>query len=215
MNITVITPPPFEPITLQEVYAHLRLDAQGSPPEHADDAMIERHIATARTQVEQMTRRALIQQTIRLSVGGFPCSAGRDAWSGYGPARIVLHRPPLIRVESVRYFDGDNVAQTVAAADYYVTDDAVPELRFVTGFGVPAVYERGDALRIEYVVGHAPEGSPPTTQAEYAAAVPKPLKDAVLLGVQLLYDHMSPADRHAIVQARESLVQPYRVQLAP
>jgi uncharacterized phiE125 gp8 family phage protein len=67
MNIITVTPPPFEPVTLAEVYAHLRLEPEGSPATHEDDAMLQRQIATARAYVEQATRRALVLQTLRLS----------------------------------------------------------------------------------------------------------------------------------------------------
>ena len=59
-----------------------------------------------------------------------------------------------------------------------------------------------------------PQGSPPATQQDYAANVPRPLKDAILLTVQLLYDPLSDGDRQAIERTREALVQPYRIQLA-
>ena len=48
MKITVLQPPPFEPVTLAEVHKHLRLDLDGSPASHPDDDMLQRLIATAR-----------------------------------------------------------------------------------------------------------------------------------------------------------------------
>lgn len=222
MNLTVTTPPPFEPVTLLEVYKHLRLDPdhEGSPGEesHPDDAMLSRHIATARAHVEQMTRRSLVQQTVRLSLATFPVSA--DAWTLSAAPRtavrcIRLHRPPLIRVDSVRYYDGDNVLQTLDSAGYYTTDDQVPELRFVSSFSAPTLYDRPDAVRVEYVAGYTPSGSPSTTQEDYTGNVPQWAKDAVLIGVQLLYDDMAPADADKLERLREALVQPYRVQLTP
>lgn len=215
MNITVITPPPFEPVTLVEVYAHLRLtpDHAGSPGEetHPDDAMLTRHIASARQAVEHGTRRSLVLQTLRLSIGA---SAAVQLCCARSARPIRLFRPPIIAVDSVSYFDGDNALQVVGADDYYATDEQVPELRFITGFVAPSMYDRPDALRVEYRAGYAPEGSPPITQQEYAANVPSDLKDAVLLGVQLLYDNLSPADRQATIDAREAIMQPYRIQLA-
>jgi hypothetical protein len=66
------------------------------------------------------------------------------------------------------------------------------------------------------VTGYATEGSPATTQAEYAGNVPKALQQCVLLGVQLLYDNLAPADREAILERmREAMMQPFRIQLAP
>lgn len=215
MNITIIGEPPVEPVTLVEVYAHLRLtpDHAGSPGEetHPDDAMLTRHIATARKSVETATRRSLVLQTLRMSMGGW------HWWQWPGQSRcysVRLHRPPIVSVESVSYYGADNALQAVDAANYYLTDEQVPELRFVTGFVAPALYDRPDALRVEYRAGYTPLGSPPSTQAEYAANVPSWAKDAILLGVQLLYDNLSPQDRQATIDAREALMQPNRIQLA-
>lgn len=218
MNITVISPPPFEPVTLTEVYRHLRLtpDHAGSPGEetHPDDAMLSSHITAAREYVETATRRALVQQTIRLSCGAFPryCYGWRPAFRANMVERVLLRRPPLIRVERVYYFDGDNAQQTIDRASYFVTDEQVPELRFASTFAVPTTYDRPDALRVEYVAGYTPDGSPSTTQEEYAGNVPQILKNAVLIGVQLLYDNLATADRDALEKMREHMVQTLRVQ---
>lgn len=219
MNITVVSEPPFEPVTLLEVYAQLRLtpDHAGSPGEqtHPDDDLLTSHIATARKFVEQATRRSLIQQTLRLSDAEFPVHCyGGWPWTQRARVRhLYLRRPPFVRVESVRYYDADNDLQTVAAADYYVTDSLVPELRFVTGFVAPTLYDRPDAVRVDYVTGYTPANSPAESQDDYAANVPEGLKNAVLLGVQLLYDDLADSDRAAIERLRESLLQPFRIQL--
>lgn len=203
MNITTIQAPPFEPVTLTEVYLHLRLDPEGSPATHPDDAMLTRHIKTARAEVETITRRSLIQQIVRLSQAGFCQRSG-----------IELPRPPLISVERVQYYDSDNALQTVVEADYFVTDDSPPRLRFVTAWAAPSIYVRQDAVRVEYVTGYSPDGSPATTQEEYAGNVPSVFKDAILLGVELLYADLTPEQRAATERARESLLYNYVIQLA-
>jgi uncharacterized phiE125 gp8 family phage protein len=218
MNLTVISEPPFEPVTLEDVYEHLRLDTVGSPPTHPDDSRLARHITAARHHVEVMSRRALIQQTLRLSMPTFPVS--NDAWvissNRNTLTRIIrVPRPPIVSIVSATYFDGDNALQTIDPASYYLTDEQVPELRFTSSFTAPTLYDRPDAVRVNYIAGYTPEGSPPVTQAEYAAAVPGALKDAILLGVQLLYDDLKPEDYMMLFNARESLVQPYRIQLLP
>ena len=72
-------------------------------------------------------------------------------WAGGAsgvPPRIRLVCPPVIAVSSVRYYDSANALQTVSASDYYVTDEQVPELRFLATFAAPTVYDRPDAVRI-------------------------------------------------------------------
>ncbi len=215
MNITVIVPPPFEPVSILEVYKQLRLDpdVSSSPAEisHPDDAMLSAQIMAAREFVEIATRRSLVLQTLRLSCSGADARHG-FRWRGHSQP-ILLRRPPLVRVESVQYYDAANVLQMVDAAEYYVTDDQVPELRFTSGFCLPyQTCERPYALRVEYVAGYAPDGSPPTTQQEYAANIPQTLKQAVLIGVQLQYDNLSQSDREAMEKMREAMLQSKRIQ---
>lgn len=220
MNLTVVTPPPFEPVTLAEVYRQLRIvpDVSGSPPEesHPDDELLRGQITAAREYVEIATRRALVQQTLRWSSADFPCAWGRfpRAWPSTAPG-IVLPRPPLIRINSVGYYGADNVFSEVPSSDYYVMDQGVPELRFVSGYVTPSVYDRADAVRVEYVAGYTPDGSPPMTQEDFTRSIPQTLKNAILIGVQLLYDSMPPADRIAMENMREAMLQTYRIQHIP
>lgn len=221
MNVTTIVEPAAEPVTLAQVYLQLRLDytVDSSPSEtsHPMDPVLTGNIRTAREQVERISRRSLIEQTLRLSMPAFPAATACEWWptASAVPRRIKLIRPPLIRVTSVRYFDAENVLRTIDPADYYVTDDLVPELRFVTGFARPVTYDRPDALRVEYVAGYLGTGSPPTTQAELAANVPQALKDAVLIGVELLQGDAGPDDRVALERLRDALLSPLVVLLEP
>ena len=100
--------------------------------------------------------------------------------------------------------------QTVASADYYTTDEEVPELRFVDTFSAPIVYDRPDALRVTYTAGYLGAGSPPSSQEEYAEHVPSELKDAILVGVQMLQVSTSPQDFDLLKRMQEALVSGYR-----
>ena len=89
----------------------------------------------------------------------------------------------------------------------------MPQLRLVEGFDVPwhDVYRRDDAVRVTYRAGYPPEGSPPTGQAEYAANVPQGLKQAILIGVQLLVDRFDANERADLTRAQAALLSPYTV----
>jgi len=197
MNITIITPPLFEPVTVAQAYEHLRWDAEleGSPAEEVYplEDMIQRNIATARGFVEGGTRRSLMEQTIRLSGSG--CGA-----------YVELLRPPLIAIESVQFYDGGNVLQTVDESDYYVTDDLVPRLYMSLSFARTSMFARPDAFRVTYRTGYAPEAASPMTQQAAAANVPSELKDAVLIHVQLLSDRFDPAERADLERVRDALI---------
>lgn len=202
MNVTPTVKPPFGAVLLSEVWDHLRVDAEGSPAESPLDSTYERNILTATADFEKSTRTAVVEQTVRLSVGSVP------------ECGIRLVRPPFQRIVSVSYYDGQNALQTVAPADYYVTDEFPPHLRFVTGWALPVMYERPDALRVDYVVGYEAEGSPPETRADYTANVPSDIKDAVLLRVEMLQANTSDQDRQALERAVESIESGHRVPLS-
>lgn len=207
MNITTVHDPEFEPVTLLEIYNVLHVDPEGSPLEHPLDADFARQITASRRNVEQQTRRSLIRQTLRLSMPDFPSTCG-------AVRAVRLYRPPVILVESVQYFDADNTLQTVSAASYYATDEQVPELRFVSSFSAPTVYDRPDAVRVTYVAGYIGVGSPASTQAEAAEHVPAELKEAVLVGVQMLQVATSPQDYELLQRMQRAMLHPYIVQLA-
>lgn len=213
MNLIVVTEPPALPVTLAQLYGSLRLDPVGSPPEHPADPELTRYLATATATVEAITRRALVEQRLRLLMPNFPWVA--PAWArahGWSQAyftgkhAIELRRPPIISVASVRYYDENNVLQTVDTDDWFVTDEIVPKVQFVSGFTEPVVYDREDAVRVDYTAGYTPSGSPPD---DYAANIPEAIKDAVILGVQMLYDKLTPQEAEQTERARDSLLGPY------
>lgn len=204
MQITVVVPPPFEPVTLADCYTHLRLDPLGDPPTHPDDDMLRRQITTAREQVEQITRRAIIQQTLSISMFEFPgwCSS----------CGVELKRPPYVSGAAVTYYDANNVLQTLDPSFFYIdrSSDIVARL-MLTGAGArPNVYCRRDAVRVTWVAGY-PRAGVAETQADYAANVPASIKDAILLGVQLLYDELAVDKRTKIEQMQMAILSSYHV----
>lgn len=215
MNVTIVSAPPFEPLTLQELYEHLRLTPYGSPLAHPDDLLLQANLATARQSVEREGNISLVEQTVRLSTRTFD---GDEPVPQYvltcvGHPGIRLLRPPVLSVLSVSYYDAANVLQTVDVADYYVTDEQIPRVLMVESFSYPTLYRRPDAVRVVYKAGHAPASSPPLVQADYAAAVPDNAKSAIKLGVQMLYDDLSPDDRDALSKAWHALVDSFGVRI--
>ena len=210
MNLIVVVPPTIEPVTLADCWDHLRLTPAGSPLAHPHDAMLKRHIATARSDAEKITKRAFCAQTIRLFLPSLIPSGilpGDTVYPNIAIAGLDLPRPPVISISSVKYYDANNALQSVDPSLYFVTDDDVPRLRFTAGFVAPVTFVRDDAVRVDYVAGYAPVGSPP----DYAAGVPSEIKDAILLGVSLLYDRPDPKYQDSIKAARDALLEAYVV----
>lgn len=197
MNLTTLEGPAFEPVTLAEVYQHLHLDPDGSPAEHPDDAILVTHIATARAEVERITHRSLVRQKLRLSTDGFH--------------RLFLLRPPLIEVTSVAYYDCGHVLQQLATHLWYVTDDLLPQI-VLKPAASPVLSGRRDSVRVEYWAGYPADGSPAGTErADLIANVPIGAKAAVLIGVQLLYDELSPEKREKLELARDALLSGLKI----
>lgn len=222
MNIVVVTPPPVEPVTAGEAFFQLKLttdpDANVSgEPEYGE---VMRKVKSAREQCEQITRRAFVQQTLRLERGPIRGTERRGLlWymngAGSDWGSVELLRPPLISVASVKYFDDANVMQTIAPESYFVPSGLVSRIQFVNGFDAPSTYLREDAIQIEYVAGYPvvpgdPEADP-VTEDDYRANVPASIKSAILLETQLQYDLLSPAERQAIERARDSLLSSFRI----
>lgn len=193
MNLTILTPPQFEPVSLGEVYESLRID---EAPGEDQQAHLERLITTARREVEHLTQRSLVRQQLRLSTGSF---------NG-----LSLLRPPTISVELVQYYDAGNVLQTVDPENWYLTDDLVPQIELAGGMNF-STYNRRDAVRVTYWAGYPVDGSPGTNWEEVIANVPSEAKDAILIGVQLLYEAMDPTDRDRLERARAALINGLKV----
>lgn len=186
MSITVIRPPAFEPISLEQARQHLRVDVYpGSPATHPDDDLITRAIAAARERAEEITRRALVEQGVRLvAPGWYP-----DAWPRTCHRGIDLLRPPLISVDQVTYYDDANVLRVVDPSDYFVEEaQPVQRLRWAASFSFPCTYARADAVRVDYTAGYAAQASPVTDQAAAASSIPANIINGMLLLIGDMYE---------------------------
>lgn len=147
MPVRVITPPASEPVTLAEVKAFSRIDATGdTAADAANDALLSSLITAAREESEQITRRAILTQTLELTLDRFP------RWGRC----IELPRPPLGAVDSVIYYDAANVETTMDDAAYILLDasEVVPPSIYPAPDGFwPDAYRRPDAVLVRYTAG--------------------------------------------------------------
>jgi uncharacterized phiE125 gp8 family phage protein len=196
-NVHVIDTPATELISLEEARMHLYLDADGSPPTHPQDPLIETFITAAREIAERH------------------CDARFGAWqlelrqAMFG-VTIELPDAPVIAVDSIGYIDTDGDAQTVDAEDYELAGTATaPVVRLVSGVSWPTdVASQNDAVRVRYTAGYQ-VGSPHT--------LPAALKAAMLLLVGHLYVNRSAVEIGTIATELPlgvfTLLQPYRRNL--
>ena len=142
MGHILVTPPTAELLELEEVAEHLRLDLEEMEP--VETTLLESWIRAARMHVEQRLSVALVEQTWRLTLDGFPPSG----------LPILLPRPPLQSVTSVVYLDTDSVEQTLDASAYVVDVESRPgRIGPVQDTLWPDAARQLASVRITYVAG--------------------------------------------------------------
>lgn len=187
MSLKLITAPTVEPVTAAEILPRLGISSGdiGTPD-------IEAAITGARTWAEQFCNRAFITQTWEKALDVFP-----DA--------IELPRPPTLSIVSVKYLDANGVEQLLANTEYLLDDYSQPGwLTLAYGKSWPDTYGVPNAVKVRYTAGYGA-----------AAAVPQPIKNAIVLivgqalrGQPGLENNLYPA---SIPNAAKELLQPYRI----
>ncbi len=177
--------PTIEPITLDEAKAHLFIT------HNDDDAYIGTLITVARQACEEKTDLSLISQTHTGYAGEF--------------SRIMeLRKSPVQTISTVKYYDLENVLQTVAATDYMLSPaGARSAVVFAENYSFPRIYARPDAIRIEYIAGFG----------SAAGSVPAPIKQAMLLLIGSYYaqrESISAGQMAIVPQAVEMLLSLYK-----
>lgn len=199
MALVVVTPPADTPITVDDAKSHLRV--VGSD----DDTLISTYISAATAMVENEIGRALMPQTLKLYLDEFPKS-----WHGeyYCDQPILLQRPPVASVSSLKYIDADGDEQTLSANVDYVVDlyAEVPKIEPAYNMTWASTREQSNAVYAQYIAGYA-----------NAAAVPEQIKQAIRLLVCTLYEFRGPVLAGAQLSQMpnsglvSAILSPYRV----
>jgi uncharacterized phiE125 gp8 family phage protein len=187
MALVLTTAPLTEPVSLDDAKLHLRVDID------TDDTLINALIIAARQHIENVLNRSLITQTWDLWLDEFP-----------GDDYIELPKPPLSSVSSLKYYDTSDTVATWAAANYFVDTKSEPG-RLCLAYGItwPTTTLRDfNGVDITFVAGYGA-----------ATAVPKPIKQAMLLLIGHLYEHREAVTTGQITtvpMAVDALIYPYR-----
>ncbi len=163
MALKLTTPPALEPVTLDEAKLHLRVDI------NYDDNLISGLIKSAREYCENFQNRAYYTQTLELTLDNFPSN-------NY----IILPRPPLQSVTSIKYKDSDGNETTLDQSKYIVDTDSEPgKVVLAYGESWPSFtpYPTG-AVKIQYVAGY-----------DDIASIPQMVKQAMLLLIGHWYEN--------------------------
>lgn len=199
MALTLIQPPDSEPVTLDELKDHLRVEFID------DDERLASYIAAATKRLDGRDGRlgrCLKPQTWELVLDCFPKSM------------IDVPLPPLTGVTSINYIDGNGVTQLLAANQYVVDTDSEPG-RIVPAEGVtwPATQDTVNAVRIRFDAGY-----PDTADVPPKTTVPEPIRQAIAELAGHYYEH-----REAVIVATgfvkelplgvEDLISDYRIRV--
>jgi uncharacterized phiE125 gp8 family phage protein len=193
MSLTLVTEPEVEPLTRDDLKAHLRIALDQTD----DDAYLDTLIVVVRQRCENATRRTLITQTWDLFLDQWPTWDGYHGGQTFEPVNtllpsggfLLLPKPPLQRVTFVKYTDLSGAVQTWDPTNYIVDAPSGPRCargRLALGWVKvwPVIQPVMNAIQIRMVTGYG----------DADTDVPAMLKQAMLLDAGTLY-----ANREAIM----------------
>lgn len=162
MALKLVTAPTTEPITLEEAKDHLRVDGND------EDALISSLITAAREYCEGYQGRAYVTQVWEIVLDAFP------------QMPMVVPRPPLQSVCSIKYTNNQGVEATFDVENYIVDSDSEPgRIVLASGKSWPAVQlQPVNGVRIRFSAGYGD-----------ATKVPASIKEAILLLVGHWHEH--------------------------
>lgn len=185
-GLSVVTPPASEPVTLDEVKLHLRIDG------NYEDSLLSSFITAARAYCEQYTARALITQTLQLYMDAFP-------WHSF----IQIPMPPVQSVSTFTYVDINGATQTVDPSVYMLdtTQNAAYVRLQYNQVWPPSVRRQPQSVQLQYVTGYGA-----------ASSVPEAFKVAIKLIVADWYENRENAEAMTTnKRASDAVLMPYRV----
>lgn len=165
------------PVTLAECKADLRIQYT------AEDALINSYIADATDYMDLpsgVIGKALITQEWQVSIP-FADSLGR----------VFLPINPVQAIDSIEYYDTDNVLQPLVVSDFFLySDEDSALIEPKPGTSWPSTYDRRDAIVITLTAGYG----------DASTDVPNSIRRAIRLLVAHWYEHRTAATSGAMVE---------------
>ncbi len=169
INLHLTTAPKQEPVTVDQLRGHLRVDANDE-----DEYLNTIIIPSARRSVERALGQVFITQTWEWY------------WDGGWPGVGVLEFPigPVLSVNSVKYLDVDGVETTWAASNYTVAiKGPIQRLWLNESVVWPTVQRQTPEVAwVDFQAGYGPDKDD----------VPAGVKHLVLLMAEHVYEHRGP-----------------------
>lgn len=182
-NYTIKTAPASEPVTTAEAKLYARI------PHAIEDALVDTWIEAGRKLAEDYQHRSYITQVWQMVLDRFPCTP------------FDFPRPPLITLDSVKYYDTDEAETTYASTNYQVDIISEPG-RFSLAYNIlwPSVVLRNlNGVIFEFTTGYGA-----------ASDVPKTLKDAIYLYCAYRYENRT-AEEDGIPDTFYHILDPDRI----
>ena len=189
IRLTLSTPPAKLPVTMDEVRAHLRIDATDID----EEAPMAADLRAATNQAELYLSQSLITQTWTLFRDSWPTTArskGDAWWDGVrqgaisslfsGGREMELPKWPLISVTHIKTYDDDDTATTFAASKYFVDTTSRPgRIVLREAAAAPAPTRVANGVEVQYVAGYGPD----------YADVPEDIRQGILRMIAYLYEN--------------------------
>jgi uncharacterized phiE125 gp8 family phage protein len=201
-SLRVITPPAVEPVDIDTVKRHCRVDSD------YDDDLLTMYATTARFLVEAWLNRACITQTLQFTLTNSPPPTASPLvpqslivfplnWPPVIRKPISIPRAPCVSVTSVQW--GQTGDLTPADPEDYVLNlDVEPGQIMMKAPLVPMIPSY--SMQMIYVAGY---GDDPT-------ATPAPIRHGILMLTAALYEGRGDVDT-PMIPAAWSIMAPYRL----
>lgn len=178
-----------EPISIAQARMQIGLDSADT----SMDTMLTPLISAAREYVEKYTNRSLITAIWVAYLDSF------DKWG------IELFKLPISELTSIKYYDTDNVLQSLVEDTDYVVDIISEPARLfpVSGESWPDTYDKPNAVEITFKSGYS------ATSAD----VPKTIQAAMLMIIAHLEANRGDEGFRTMPKTIDLLLTDYRLEL--
>ncbi len=162
----------------------------------SENDLITALIVGARVTAEAVTGRQFINATWTWNLDRWPSRWRPWADGAWDANRVALGRSefavpfaPLASVTSIKYLDPDGAQQTLSTDVYNVVTDETPgKIRLAWDQSWPETRVEPAAIEVIFVAGYGAAGSD----------VPEPVRDAILMMVDDVYNHRSATVERAL-----------------
>jgi uncharacterized phiE125 gp8 family phage protein len=174
--LQLVTAPADAIVDIDEAKQWLKID----PSQTQDDGLIESLVKALTANMEAEYNEAFIKQTWKLFLDWFPCFGDSYFWAR---SAIELPKPPAIAVTHLKYYDPDDVLQTLATPADYAIDLASRPARIVPAYGKywPITRCKPNAIEIQFDCGYI--------DADGKANVPEEIKRELQVRLAHAYEN--------------------------